>query len=341
MSQQLINLNDDLRHLRADGYDVAIINGHLAVRGVPYVNSKREIDFGALVVQELRLAGDKTLPPTNHVVAFTGDQPCDKGGHPIEEIRHSEGRAEIAPGLITVRTFSSKPPGGYTDYFHLLATYIDIISNPAKALAGVTAQTYLPYESEVGESVFRYVDTASSRAGLSAINAKLEDERIGIIGVGGAGSYILDLISKTGVKEIHLFDGDHLETHNAYRAPSAISIEELRQMPNKASFWQQRYNPIRREIIAHEVHVTHENVQQLAELTFLFLCLDSGPAKRAIVANLEEMDKPFIDVGVGLEKIDDSFICPGYVLTSRVGSTTATTETTSTVQIYRSVSSTR
>jgi hypothetical protein len=316
VSRQLINRNHDLRQLREDGYDVDIVKEHLIVRGVPYVNSARGIACGTLVVQELRLAGDKTLPPTNHVVAFTGDQPCDKEGRPIDRLGGGPTRAEIAPDLITVRTFSSKPEGGYLDYHAMLTTYIGIISNPAKAIDDtVTAQRYLPYETEPEESVFCYADTASSRAGLTSVNAKLDTERIGIVGVGGAGSYVLDYIAKTGVPEIHLFDGDHLETHNAFRAPGAVSLDDLHRMPNKAEYWRDRYAPLRRGIFAHEAHVTAQNVRDLADLTFVFLCLDSGGAKRLIVATLEEMDKPFLDVGIGLEKIDDSVIC-GQVRTT-------------------------
>lgn len=315
MSQQLIDHNEDLRRLCNEGYDVTIVNGHLAVRGVPYVTSRRDVARGTLAAQ-LRLAGDKVLPPDNHVVGFTGDHPCDKDGRPIERIRHSDARTEIASDVVTVRTFSSKPVGGYTDYYHLMTSYIRILSDPAKAIdESVTAQQYLAREASPEESVFCYVDTSSSRAGLSAVNVKLEAERIGIVGVGGAGSYVLDFVAKTSVREIHLFDGDHLETHNAFRAPGATTLENLRRLPNKAAYWRDRYAPLRRGIIAHEVHVTEQNVHELANLTFVFLCLDSGPSKRLIVSKLEEMDKGFIDVGVGLEKVDDSAVC-GQVRTT-------------------------
>ena len=80
MSRQLISHNDDLVRLRDDGYDLDIINGFLVVRGVPYVNTRREVHEGVLVARELRLAGDKTLPPQNHVACFTGDEPCDQNG---------------------------------------------------------------------------------------------------------------------------------------------------------------------------------------------------------------------------------------------------------------------
>ncbi|MGB7344856.1 hypothetical protein [Rubripirellula reticaptiva] len=39
-------------------------------------------------------------------------------------------------------------------------------------------------------------------------------------------------------------------------------------------------------------------------MTFAFLCMDAGEAKRAVVEKLEAMDASFIDVGMGVELID-------------------------------------
>jgi len=80
------------------------------------------------------------------------------------------------------------------------------------------------------ESVFKYIDTASSRAGINVPTQKLELARIAIVGVGGTGSYVLDLVAKTPVKEIHLFDGDVFLSHNAFRAPSAASSDEPKNL---------------------------------------------------------------------------------------------------------------
>ncbi len=40
-------------------------------------------------------------------------------------------------------------------------------------------------------------------------------------------------------------------------------------------------------------------------MDFVFLSIDSGPAKKVIIANLEESGIPFIDVGMGLEVNDN------------------------------------
>ena len=309
MSRLQISRNGDLRRLREDGYDVDIVNGHLLVRGVPYVTSKREIARGAISARALRLEGDKTLSPEDHVVRFIGEFPCDKDGNRISNIGGSEETVTIAQCLVATTLLSSKPAGGYKDYYEMMTRYIEIIENEAKALdKSVTSRQYLPWESEPEESLFRYIDTSTSRAGLTAVNAKLDGERVGIVGIGGAGSYVLDLVAKTGVQEIHLFDGDHIETHNAFRAPGAISLEDLRTRPNKAVYWRDRYDPLRRSIIAHNVFVTEENAHELADLTFVFICVDSGSSRRMLVQKLTEFDKDFVDVGMGLGRSDSESV---------------------------------
>ena len=47
----------------------------------------------------------------------------------------------------------------------------------------MTARTYKPVPADETESVFRYVDSASSRAGITAVTAKLSGLRIAIIGL--------------------------------------------------------------------------------------------------------------------------------------------------------------
>ena len=62
MSQRLISLNDDLRRLRDDGYEVAVVAGHLVVSHVPYVDAARQVRYGT-VVSALELSGDVTVKP--------------------------------------------------------------------------------------------------------------------------------------------------------------------------------------------------------------------------------------------------------------------------------------
>lgn len=308
MSQQLINHSADLKRLRDEGYDLEIKSGYLLVKDVPYVNSRREVKKGILV-SELTMDGDTSGTPRDHVIMFIGEYPCHKDGAELHQIKHQSETKILVESLIVNHSFSSKPREGYKNYYEKMTTYAAILSSPAEALdSTATAKTFPVIVPSEEESVFNYLDTASSRAEITAITAKLQIEKIAIVGLGGTGSYILDLVSKTPVQEIHLFDGDKFSNHNAFRSPGAPSVDELREQPKKVVYFQARYTQIHRHIYAHDCYINDSNLDQLQNMNFVFLCLDVGTAKQQIVDKLEEWDIPFIDVGLGVNIVDNALL---------------------------------
>ncbi|MGA8212108.1 MAG: ThiF family adenylyltransferase [Candidatus Sulfotelmatobacter sp.] len=306
MSQQLISRNADLQHLRNDGYDILARGVYLVVRGVPYVNSRREVKRGTLV-SELSLAGDVTIKPATHVIYFAGEYPCNADGSEIGKIRATSQVKQLDRDLVVQHLFSSKADGGYKDHYEKMVTYAAILSGPAHEIdPSAKAQTFPLIEPEDEDCVFKYCDTASSRAEITAVTRKLELKKLAIVGVGGTGSYVLDLIAKTPVKEIHIFEGDKLLQHNAFRSPGAPSADELRQVPTKVAYFKAIYSEMHRGIIPHEYFIDASNIGELREMQFVFLCMDKGEAKKLIVKKLEEWGIPFIDVGMGIDLTDDA-----------------------------------
>jgi len=307
MSQQLINLSFDLSRLRDDGYEVSIEHGHLVVRNIPYVNVQQQIAYGILV-STLALAGNQTIKPDTHTIMFSGEFPCTKDGTPIENIRHNSNSRNIGPDLDVQHSFSSKPRNGYDDYHQKVTTYATILSSHAEALnPEVTPRTHRIIEA-ADDSPFKYFDNASGRAGIVNLTRKLENQKIAIVGLGGTGSYVLDLVAKTPVREVHLFDGDTLEQHNAFRTPGAVPLEALKTKPLKVDYFQAVYQNMHKYIIAHPDYVSAENVQVLQGCDIVFLCIDANDAKPMIIQALEESGTSFIDVGMGLELVGDRLV---------------------------------
>jgi hypothetical protein len=307
MSHQLIGHSPDLKKLRDEGYDVEIRSGHLLVKDVPYVNTRREVTRGTLV-STLTLAGDVTTTPDNHVAYFVGDHPCRSDGTEIYQIKNASGRKALAEGLVVNHTFSAKPSDPYPDYYAKMTTYVAILEGQARAIEpAATAKTFPVIEpgNEEEDTVFNYLETASSRAEIDLITKKLAIPKIAIVGLGGTGAYVLDLVAKTPVKEIHLFDGDAFLQHNAFRSPGAASVEELKAKPGKAAYLYRIYSKMRRGIVVHPEYVGPENVELLREMHFVFLCLDRATTKKLIVERLEEFGLPFIDVGMGIYATDN------------------------------------
>jgi hypothetical protein len=308
MSQQLIDRSPDLKKLRDEGYDIEVRPGFLLVRHVPYVNSSKEIKYGTLV-SELTEAGGMTARPGTHIASFAGDEPCHEDGSSIQQIKHDAVRRELDKDVWVDRSFSNKPPEGYATFYDKMTTYVRILMSPAQAIdPTITATPFPVIPCAEAESVFNYYDTASSRAGISAITRKLELGKIAIVGLGGTGSYVLDLVAKTPVKEIHLFDADAFLNHNAFRSPGAASVEELETKPSKVAYFREQYSRMRRNIIAHECYIDASNVEDLRGMDFVFLCLDKGAAKRVLLERLLEWNIPFTDVGMGVEAVDDALL---------------------------------
>lgn len=300
MSQRPIDRSADLQRLRNEGYNIDVVAGHLIMRDVPYVTTAREIARGTLV-STLNMVGDTTTTPDTHVVYFEGSHPCRADGSPIMTIIHSSQRRQLAQGIVVDHSFSNKPPNGYRDYYDKMTTYATIIGNQAHAIdATATAKTFAAVPADNSEAVFQYVDTAASRAGIATVNEKLALDRLVLIGLGGTGSYVLDLVAKTPVRKIDLYDGDRLLQHNAFRAPGAPSLETLRAAPFKVNYFAEQYARMHRGITPHAYFIDDTNVVELSGASFVFLCIDRGTQKKAIVERLTEWQIPFIDVGMGI-----------------------------------------
>ena len=305
MSRTPINLSPDLRQLEDEGYEIEVRGGYILLKHVPYVAENGNIRHGVLI-STLALAGDVTTKPDSHTVWFMGSIPCDQNGQSLEASLVAGHRQELDNGLVTDYLFSRKRPGGYSDYYHKMTTYEGFISKYAKMVdASVTAKTFAVFETQDDGSPFNYIDTASSRAQIVAATRKLEIGSVAIVGLGGTGSYILDLVAKTPVKEIHLFDGDKFGQHNAFRAPGAPSIETLRGIPRKTSYFRDIYSAMHRNIVIHE-YVDESNCDDLESMDFVFVAIEGGDSRKFVTEKLGECGVPFIDVGMGINEQDAS-----------------------------------
>ena len=306
MSHALFSLNADLRQLREAGYSVQSVGGFLVMREVPYVNAACEVKRGS-IISDLCLSGDRTQKPEPHTVHFDGEFPCNVQGVPLAGIGAGSAEVDLGHGLRSRHVFSSKPgQQGYSNYFEKLSTYATILCGPAAVLdPSATPRVYREPDPE-DESVFNYVETASDRVGIGHLTARFKGQRIAILGVGGTGAYVLDQVAKTPVAEIRIIDGDEFLQHNAFRAPGAPSIEMLREVPKKVGYYTEIYSKMHRGITGHAVSISAETVYLLDGVSFAFLCMDAGEAKRLAVEKLEVMGVSFIDVGMGLTLDGDS-----------------------------------
>lgn len=317
---RLVRNSPDLARLVEDGFAVRIVNGYLVVDDIPFVNDAAQVQRGSFLCP-LDSDGATTVKPSTHVMCFIGGVPRDHRGQPLVGLinEHVE-KWSAGPDLTAACGFSQKPHGGYQDFYDKVTYYTAMVISSAQALEpDASPYTFRPVETDEDDGVFRYLDTFSSRAGITELNDRLALAKVAIIGLGGTGAHILDALAKTTVREIHLYDRDHFRTHNAFRAPGAASIGDLVTGYLKVEYYERMYSAMRRGVVAHPAHVTSENVEELFDANFVFLAIDTGPDKQAIVEALTGRGLPFIDTGVGLNKEADGIAGALRIMTSLPG----------------------
>src|SRR6266545_2907642 len=182
MSEKLIGRSPDLKRLRDEGYEIEVRHGFLVVHSVPYVNAKKQVVLGKIVT-DLTLNNDKTEKPADHQVWFAGEHPCNSDGSIISQVKHTSETKTLCEGVVVHHRFSCKPQAGYPDYHAKITRYIEIIQNQAKAIdPKADARTFKPIVSPEEDSVFLYMDSASSRAGIANVARKTAMGKVAIIG---------------------------------------------------------------------------------------------------------------------------------------------------------------
>ena len=315
MSNLLISRNKDLSALVEAGYRVKIRGAYLIVEGIPYVAENGEIKK-ADIVTNLELSGEETeqvtIPPRSHTVWWTGGMPHTADGESMEShLSHrkwSEGR-DIGAGITVYMVWSRKPKEGgkkrrYIDYREKIETYVLEVSGPAEAKQpGCLKAARLGWDPEVdSHSRFVYMDTNPYRNGTKGIEKRIEEEVVAVIGVGGSGSYLVDILVKTNIKELHLYDDDVMEVHNAFRVAGAARVGELGCGKSKVDWHAERYKEVRKEgLYVHHMKIDDEGLEGLKACTTVFIAVDNLKSRRTIQKACSEMGVLHVSVGIGLE----------------------------------------
>lgn len=307
MSQQLISRSPHLLRLRNEGYNLETKDGYLLVRDVPYVNAQLQVSKGVLVMA-LNLTADVAVSPNDHTAYFIGDCPCDSQGRPLEQIINSSGTSQLLSDLVVNHFFSAKPKAGnYADYYEKVSLYVSTLSGQAQVIEKeITAKTFAPFRSDVEDTVFAYTDTASARAGIGASTGRFKGLKVAVVGLGGTGAYILDQVAKTPVAEIHLYDGDVLQQHNAFRYPGAVSFTDLQRGMKKVEYLKGIYGEMHRSITTHPNMITAGNVTELEAFDYVFLSVDNSAARDLVVKALRGTRTSLLDVGMGVHLVGDT-----------------------------------
>ena len=190
----------------------------------------------------------------------------------------------------------------------------DLLHRYVKQVVGAVASAgHSEVISQALSDPFHIPNTFEARAGIAPVQDHIRGDRIAIIGLGGTGSFLLDLIAKTPVSEIHLLDSDCVDWHTLMRAPGVPTAEEIEQVRGgsllKVDYYSSRSRPFRDGIHAHPVRV--DSPEMFAEFVakhpvdFVFICIDQlteGDSARqdTVYHAVSAAEVPFIDSGVSI-----------------------------------------
>ncbi len=306
MLEKLASHNDDIKRLFDRGHPLAVDSDYLVVRDIPYLDAGGELQWGAFVTK-LVFVDQHRVTQDDHQVWFAGGVPHNLDGKPVPNLGGGPTQLHLSDAcndVVVQRRFSHKPriAGRFTDFFEKIDTYVGVISGPAIERYTVTPYTFRSVKEQEGSSVFKFRDTLTSLAEISDLSARLHNDVVAVIGLGGSGAYLLDFLVKMPVREIRGFDRDPFHVHNAFRSPGHLQEGELGQA--KAAVYQTRYDNFRTGLPLHAKHIDGSCDTDLDGVTFAFVCVDKGSSRAAIFDLLIARGISFIDVGMGLSRTD-------------------------------------
>lgn len=270
-----------------------------------------------------------SLKPTDqtggavHAVKITVSEECDG------LVYHADGNAignHLGGDGKTWSTISIRKGSQHSPEEDLSAS--DLIHRYAKQIVGaVSAAGYSEAISFTGPGAFKIPNTFEARAAIGPVQDRIRSQHIAIIGLGGTGAYVLDLIAKTPVAEIHLLDSDVVGWHNLMRAPGAPTTEEIESLRKgclrKVDYYHRKYDSYREGIHPHPVRVDSPSAfaEFLSEhpIGYAFVCIDQrtdgdSPRQDVVYSALSAAEIPFIDSGVSITL--DGHAVSGVVTTS-------------------------
>ena len=291
MSTKPTNHNKDIQRLINKGYAVAIENSCLVVRDVPYIDESKAVHEDGILFD--------VCPhnPSDHTFRFSAIPYTLEGKEFFVARRINGWNGFDVKSLLSFKKSDGKSQIAYADHFDKVTYYIQIMESLAKRIkSDVNARKYRPIDtSMVDDTPFQYQDLNSSRAGISHVNEKLKGQKIAIIGLGGTGSYVLDLISKSYVAEIHIYDGDTFHTHNAFRTPGATSKETLDSTIEKVAYLHGIYSNMHGGIKPHNYSVDPKIIDsEFGNYDFIFICIDANEYKKELLLKLIKKGMTFL-----------------------------------------------
>ena len=285
------------------GLDCAIEGDNLTVGPIPYRMKSGAVAHGSLICH-LEREGEKFRPPSDHTVGWIAKEiPCTADGAVLEGLIHKVGQQEWANGKISICGMSRKPPNrGYSDYGEKILAYARLI---ARETGKHWKRRSLGICTVADGNNMTDQETGLTRSAIGDYNRLLAQERLAVIGAGGTGGFVVDMIAKCNVASIDIYDDDIISQHTQLRWPGVVDRNVVEERKNKAEYLAQVYaSRTNRNISGHAVRVCESDLTYFQDKTMVFVAIDRGPDRRKILTGLSRLNVNYIDCGIDMRRTD-------------------------------------
>lgn len=188
---------------------------------------------------------------------------------------------------------------------------------PQVTIVGRPMHLVYPNGSRAGEAFERFSRQSFLGKGAQNTIARL---RIGIVGVGGGGSHIVQQLAHLGVKRFALFDGDVVDESNLNRLVGAAADDARSKIP-KVDVAQRLVAGVTpgAEVITH-MGRWQDRPELLRGCDLVFGAVDTFAGRRELEVACRRHLIPYIDIGMDVHRVgDDPPRMAGQVILSMPG----------------------
>lgn len=147
----------------------------------------------------------------------------------------------------------------------------------------------------------------------------LEELRIGIVGLGGGGSHIVQQLAHIGVGNLFVFDFDRVEDTNLNRLVGGTDADVEAGTLKTEVAKRLALN------INSSINITafdspwQENATALRHCDIIFGCVDRFSERRDLETAARRYLTPYIDIGMDVHELEGHFVIAGQVVLSMPG----------------------
>jgi proteasome lid subunit RPN8/RPN11 len=246
------------------------------------VRAQLQPEFVALIGQRARLSGESVVFVHTHPVSFNEFSEIDDSGEEklAAFLRQRASQAKHAAMLLTPEKSIARELG------------------QKRPLRVIGVGTNVTWGDDVSDSEIHAQYDRQVRAFGVAGQRILRSIRVGIVGLGGTGSIVLQALAHLGVQDFVLLDPDIVEETNLNRLVGARPKDLGLSKVSVAKAWAQQINPDVRIEACQDSVIRAAVARSLADTDFVFCCTDSH-GSRAILNQLAYQSLvPAIDMGV-------------------------------------------